>query len=66
MVPHLNDFGVEIFPKCEMPQSIFDDLEREIPFFRSLSNPARMSLFGKEFLIHRTDILKDFRKGSII
>lgn len=49
-------------PKPALPSCIFEDLKKSIPYLILSQNPCRMTIFNKEFIIARNDILKDLRK----
>lgn len=65
-IPHINDIGIHSYPKFELPASMCQLLEKNIPYFIRGQNPCRLSILGKEFIFHRNEILKDIRKQSIV
>jgi hypothetical protein len=57
VVPHMNDIGINVLPRQCAPANLFEDCIKEIPLFRLMSNPARFTVFGKEFVCSRVDLL---------
>ena len=65
-LPHVNDIGINVYPKPPLVAQIFEELEKKIPYLIRVSNPARLSILGKEFIISRNDISKELRKHTIV
>jgi len=61
-----NEFGMDCLPLHQYPPSIVKTLENKIPFFINASNPLRISIFNKEFVFFRKDLLKEFRRNSVV
>lgn len=66
MVPHVAEIGLNFFPKKEIEESVFEDIAKNIPFLIRTTNPAKVSIFGKEFVFFRADLMKELRKHSIV
>jgi hypothetical protein len=59
----MKDLGLNCTPRKAFTEFYFSRLRKEIPFFINATNPAKFTLFGKDFLISQMDLLKEFRRG---
>jgi DNA polymerase II small subunit/DNA polymerase delta subunit B len=66
LVPTLHDFGLNVLPKPEPSQHLFEELEKHVPFVIRATNPCHVAVLGKTFVIARHDCFKELRKYSIV
>ena len=67
LMPGPNDFSLSsAFPKHPINNSIIDSMKKKLNLVFSVSNPARFSIFGKEFVFFRDNLNKKLSRYSLI
>ena len=65
-IPGPDDFSLfSGYPKHPVIETIINPLKKKIPNIISATNPARFSMFGKEFVFFRDNLNKKFARNSI-
>jgi hypothetical protein len=65
LVPDVEDLGTTQLPKKPLPDYLFQNFINKFPLFFLAENPFRFGVFGREVVISRVDLLKDFCRKSI-
>ena len=64
-VPGMHDLGFDFLPRKPFPKTFLSKLEESIPHFINGTNPMKFTLLGKECVISKCNLLKEFRRGQI-
>jgi len=65
-IPGPDDFSLfSGFPKHPIIETVINPLKKKIPNIISATNPARFSIFGKEFVFFRDNLNKKLARNSI-
>ena len=66
LIPGPSDFSLSsAFPKHPLNQSILETMKKKLNLVFSATNPARFSIFGKEFVIFRDNLNKKLSRYSL-
>lgn len=60
------DVGLNVLPREGLPSYIYEKIRNTLPLSFNCTNPCRISIFGKEFIFSRNDIIKDLRRNSVL
>lgn len=65
-MPGLNDLGLNVMPRKGLPEKMFLKMSEKIHRVWNGTNPMRFTIFGKEFVICRNDLIKEIRRNSLV
>lgn len=66
MIPDVNDFGLQTFPKKGLSENLFNNLQTVFPNLFLCQNPCHFMVRDKSFLISKTNLIIKALRSTII
>lgn len=65
MVPDMEDLGPSQMPKKPLPEYLFQNFLTKFPFFYLAENPFRFTIFGKNIVVSKANLLKSLCRQTV-